>query len=83
MSSRRPLSGKTALVGNESRFCRSKRPRDQSFTEEFSDMGWVGGVVLLVSYRASLHLSGMKNDFVCAGSAGNHTSCGVLFIVVE
>ena len=42
VSSRRLLSGKTALVGNESRFCRSKRPRDQSFTEEFSDMGWVG-----------------------------------------
>ena len=36
----RPLSGKTALVGNESRFRRSKKPRDQSFTEEFSDMGW-------------------------------------------
>jgi len=36
----RPLSGKTALVGNESRFCRSKKPRDQSFTEEFSDIGW-------------------------------------------
>ena len=40
--SRRPLSGTTALVGNESRFCRSKRPQNQSFTEEFSDMGWDG-----------------------------------------
>ena len=27
VSSCRPLSGKSALVGNESRFCRSKRPR--------------------------------------------------------
>ena len=71
MLSRRPLSGKTALVGNESRFCRRKRPRDQSFTKEFSDMGWVGRVVSSVSCRASLHLSGMKNDFVWAGSAGS------------
>jgi len=29
VSSCRPLSGKSALVGNESRFCRSKRPRDR------------------------------------------------------
>jgi len=74
VSSRRPLSGKTAVVGNESRFCRSKRPRDQSFAEEFSDMGWVGGVVSSASCRASLHLSGMKDDFVWADSAGKRTS---------
>jgi len=79
VSSRRPLSSKTALVGNESRFCRSKRPRDQSFTEEFSDMGWVGGVVSSVSCRANLHLLGMKVDFVWARSAGQRISCGVLF----
>jgi len=69
MLSRRPLSDKTALVRNESRFCRSKRSRDQSFTEEFSDMGWVGGVVSSVSCRASLHLSPTKDDFVWAGSS--------------
>jgi len=33
-------------------------------------MRWVGGVVSSVSCRASLHLSGMKDDFVWAGSAG-------------
>jgi len=66
VSSRRPLSDKTAFVGNESRFCRSKRPRGQSFTEEFSDVGWVGDVVSSVSCRASLHLSVMhKRNFVC------------------
>ena len=43
-------------------------------------MGLVGGVVSSVRCRASLHLSGMKNDFVWAGK---RTSCGVLFIVVE
>ena len=58
-SSCRPLSGKSAFVGNESRFCRSKRPRVQSFTAEFSDMGWVGDVASSVGCRASLHLSGM------------------------
>jgi len=35
-------------------------------------------VVSSVSCRTSLHLSGMKNDFVWAGK---RTSCGVLFIV--
>jgi len=62
VSSRRPLSGKTALVGNESRFCRSRRPRDQSFTEEFSDMGSVAWGCRLVG-----KLSGMKDDFIWAG----------------
>ena len=74
---------KTVLSGNESRFCHNKRPRDQSFNDEFSDMGWVRGAVSSVSCRASLHLSGMKGDFVWTGSAGKCTSCGVLFIVVE
>jgi len=48
-------------------------------------MGWVQGVVSSVGCRASLHLSGMKDDFVCrwADSAGKCTSCGVLFIVVS
>ena len=64
VSSRRPLSGKTALVGNESRFCRSRRPRDQSLTEEFSDMGSVAWGCRLVG-----KLSGMKDDFIWAGSA--------------
>ena len=81
MSSRRLLSGKTALVGNDNRFCRSKRPRDQSFAEEFSDIGWVAwGVVSSVCCRASLHLLGMKDNFVWAGK---RTSCGGLFTVVE
>jgi len=76
--SRQPLSGNTALVGNESLFCRSKKPRDQSFAEEFSDMGWVGGVVSSVRCRESLHLSGMKDDFVWAGSAGKRILCGIV-----
>jgi len=39
VSSHQPLSGKTALAGNDSQFYWSKRPRDQSFSEEFSEMG--------------------------------------------
>jgi len=61
----------------------SSKLLEPPFAEEFSDMGWVGGVVSSVSCRASLHLSGMKDDFVWAGSASKCTSCGVLFIAVE
>ena len=43
VSARRPLSGTTALVGNESRFCRSKRPRDQSFRAYRGVFGYVMG----------------------------------------
>jgi len=38
-------------------------------------------VVSSVSCRTSLHLPGMKNDFVWADSAGKRTSCDVLFVV--
>jgi len=51
----------------------SSKLREQPFADEFSDMGWVGGVVSSVSCRASLHLSRMKDDFVWAGSAGKRT----------
>jgi len=59
--------------------------REQPFAEEFSEMGWVEGVVSSVSCQASLHLSGMKDDFVWTGSAGKRTSCGIVgyFISAE
>ena len=87
MSSRRSLSGKTTLVGNENRFsrsnCEQKTARPVIYRGVFGYGMWVGCVVSSVSCRASLHLSGMKDDFVWAGSAGKRTSCDFLFIVVE
>ena len=46
-------------------------------------MGWVGGCRLVGKLSGKSALSGMKDDFVWACSAGKRTSCGVLFIVVE
>jgi len=60
----------------------SSKLREQPFAEEFSDMGWVGGVVSSVSCRASQQLSGIKGDFVWAGFAGRLSVLRAVFCIL-